>query len=266
MANYTFYLYLLGFSGAIYVLYETVRRYKSAGWILFCILPIVLLPLIVANISSTPDAKTILFLIAKFYSVIAAACLTQICGFTKFGKKKWLYKLIYFLVLLNIFEACLVDLTHGLILNGLAGLLLAATLPTFNQSRIIRSGKTIDFSWNIPKLWIVGYTIWNLLFVYTSFPTMISMHVIILGIALLVGLWRNELWLQARGFTLGVYLCIKYISPQLFSQTLIYNLPSNDLYAILGLLSLAYMFCFVLIPRAFSLYNYYLNKAARSFT
>ncbi len=249
MTNYFLYLYLLGFLGALYLVYEIVRRYQIPGWIVFGVIPLLLSPLIIANISIDAYGESIPFLIVKFYSVMLVAILAQFCRFTKLKEQKWPYRLVYFLVLLNIFEACFEDITHGILINGIAGLLLAATLPTFNQSRIKQTGKVINFEWDTTRLWIIGYTIWNLVFVYNRFPNMIGMHMVILGLALVVGLYRNELWLQARGFILGIYLCSKFIFPQLFTPMQIYTWENSRLFLIFGIISLAYMLLFVFYPK-----------------
>ncbi len=65
-----------------------------------------------------------------------------------------------------------------------------------------------DVAYDIPRIWIVGYTAWNVALILLERHAHIGMHGAILGVALVIGLARPDLWLQTRAYTLGTFLVL----------------------------------------------------------
>ena len=117
--------------------------------------------------------------------------------------KRWALYLVQFLLMVNCAEATVKDFQGGFLLNAAAGFLLTITVPGPDTISVDKDGKWRDFLYNIPILWVLGYTIWNFTFVAGSYPHMYRMHIPILLAALVPVYFDHKLWNQARGFTLG---------------------------------------------------------------
>lgn len=139
---------------------------------------------------------------------------------TSLGKHKIGQWVIYALLATNIFEAVFRDVVSGHpsnYLNAIAGVLLVLTLEKISSIHIDSKKKYRDLSWGGMTLaWIVGYTIWNWVFVYLNFGVQSSIfHLAVLSAPLVVALFDTERWLQVRVFTLGTYFVIFHIVPHL---------------------------------------------------
>ena len=132
----------------------------------------------------------------------------------------------YIFLVVNIFEATMRDIVHGdsaNYLNAFVGILLIATIEKINTIHIDKRGDYKDLHWSGMTLsWIIGYTIWNWVFVYLNYGFQSSLaHIAVLGSALVIGLIDRERWLQARVFTLGTFFIIFHSFPQRSSNILI---------------------------------------------
>ena len=109
----------------------------------------------------------------------------------------------------NILEATAVDWLEGEtqhVFNGIAGLLLIASLPHGWRATRFTTHKPQDLQCRTNRSWIVGYTLWNWAFVVLNYPAYTGYHTAVLLAALIVG-WREpQRWLQTRAATLGVIL------------------------------------------------------------
>ncbi len=127
---------------AIYLLsQEALRRNKRLSWVTFLILPFVLLPWWIAHEEHS------LFGWLKIYSISLSVSWALGVRFTALKEKKWAYVVIYVLLLLNIFEAVVLDIAEGHLLNylnAIAGVLLIVTMPRAHTIRVDETGPYRD--------------------------------------------------------------------------------------------------------------------------
>jgi hypothetical protein len=195
------------------LLYEVFRRSEWLSWAIFLVLPIVFYPF------WKKREKHSLFGWVKLYSVTFSVAFSVFMRFTALQEFDWTYLLIYLLLVLNIVEAILLDISkrsYKHYLNAFAGLALILTLPATSTIRVDTLSIYNDLSWTIPLSWVIGYTIWNLVFVYIQTPQHVAMHTAVLGSALIIGFLSSDLWLQARAYTLGIFLILFFTRKPLF--------------------------------------------------
>ncbi|MCP4135709.1 MAG: hypothetical protein GY754_32375 [bacterium] len=196
--------------------YQLFRRYPITAWIVFLVVPFPLIAVLIKNGLSD------VFIWIKLHSVYFGICCLQAYRTTSLGSKKWLSLVIYLILFFNILEAVIVDITGGqtdFYLNAAAGFLLMITIPgirTISVGKNDEKSRFNDLEWDLPLGWIIGYTIWNLQFIYLNYPGYVFCNFAVLGIPLLIGIINNKHWFQARAFTLGFYLMVIYISNDLF--------------------------------------------------
>lgn len=176
---------------------EILRRYPKALLFFFGIFPFLTLPFWFNRWGGD------WFVIAKVFSVWLASVWKWAIRFTKMAEKTWALYIVQFLLMVNCAEATIKDFQEGNMINAAAGFILVLTVPGPKTISVDKEGKWRDFLYNIPILWVLGYTIWNFTFVAGSYPHMYRMHIPILLAALIPVYFDNRLWNQARGFTLG---------------------------------------------------------------
>ena len=98
--------------------------------------------------------------------------------------------------------------------NSIAGiLLLVGAIPTIPTAHIqdVAPGSLV---WTLNPIWIVGYTIWNITFVYDNYPYSVGRHIMVLLSPLLLSVvwirsnsWDD--WIQLRAYTLAFYFMIR---------------------------------------------------------
>jgi hypothetical protein len=184
------------------------------GIVIFCILPIMLTPW---WIKTNPQIG--IFPWVKLYSVLLSLTWATLARFTKLGHKTWWRQGVACLLIINIFEAIVQDaanshLAHWLVV--VSGILLVVTLPSFSRSiQIDMQSSHLDIIYNgMNRKWIIEYTIWNAAFVFLNFPEVVGHQLAVLLAAALIGLKNPDLWLQARGYTLGASLLLLVSFPQ----------------------------------------------------
>ena len=161
----------------------------------------------------------------KVLSIATGIIWLSLLRTTKLGETKLCQWSVYFFLVVNIFEAVLKDMQTGNIasyFNVASGLLLIATLAKINTIHICKQGQHKDLHWGGMTLsWIIGYTLWNWVFVYLNLGERAIPHLAVLGSALLIGFIDKQRWLQARAFTLGTYFIIfnsfPHLTPSPFS-------------------------------------------------
>jgi hypothetical protein len=197
--------------------YELLRRSAVAAWACFLVLPICLTPYWLGVNASYVD----LFQWIKLYSVFLGACWVTAVRFTAIGHRPWAFHVLFLLLVINIAEAILKDCFSGTAthyLNAAAGLLLVRTLPSgLDTMAVDAHGAHRDLHWRIPLPWIVGYTIWNWVFLYAHYPQHAGSQTAVLASALIVGAIRPERWLQARAITFAVCLLGGLTFPSFFA-------------------------------------------------
>ena len=188
---------------------EILRRSgKWFAWGLFIALPTVLTPYWFRH-----NTDVEFFPWVKLYTIAFSVSWVTALRFTCLGELHWARFCMLLLLGVNIVEAVVQDtfgqhLAHYLVL--LSGILLIVTLPKpLNAIQIDVAGPHRDLQYRgLTRTWIVEYTVWNAVFVYLNFPVIAGYQLATLTAALIVGLISPPLWLQARGYTLGVSLML----------------------------------------------------------
>ena len=138
-------------------------------------------------------------------------------GFWRFFRKDWVLWSLYAVLFLNIAEATLKDFTTGNYFNGIAGVILCATIPLFKlngketgawQFGDKKPGDLLVFT---PHAWNFLYTTWNLAFVFGENPGFFASSFCILMAAELYPILkkRPELYVTARVYTLATHILIR---------------------------------------------------------
>jgi len=180
----------------------------------------------------------------KVLTIALGILLLSVLRNTRLGQTVFVQWATYVFLTVNIMEAVVKDFSTGTIanyLNVVAGILLVLTLDRIDTIRISPTGSK-DVRWTAMTMaWIVGYTIWNWVFVYLNFGFMSSMvHLAVLGSAFVVVLVDKDRWLQARLFTLGTFFMIFHSFPHLGSK--LFEGGINEMLGlVVGLISAGFM-------------------------
>lgn len=130
-------------------------------------------------------------------------------------KKAWPMKVLYAILILNILEAMLQDVSSLNYFNALSGLILIITIPHPKHHWYVgkNDGKTsfAEILADLPLAWCLLYVSWNAAFVYGE---NIAFFASSLCILLVPQIWmfvnkRVDLWLMGRVYTLAVHLLIR---------------------------------------------------------
>ncbi len=214
-------LVLLG----LMLLNEICRRVKWSNYLLFFILPIVLIPL------WSSYGVTYWFKWVKLYSVVGAAALFTLIRFTKVGNMKWAKFGAAAFLAINISEAVMQDFSMGNmanVLNAIGGILSIITLSGWISIHADDS-KEKDMIWPaMTTFWIIAYDVWNIVFVYLNFPGSATAQMMVLIAATLPALFiKKGTWLQARAFTLAGSFMYYFTNPAMFESNVV-AMPRND--------------------------------------
>ncbi len=214
-------LVLLG----LMLLNEICRRVVWSNYLLFFILPIVLIPL-----WSSYDV-TYWFKWVKLYSVVGAAALFTLIRFTKIGNMKWAKFGAAAFLAINILEAVMQDFSMGNtanVLNAIGGILSIITLTGWLSIQADKS-KEKDMIWPaMTTFWIIAYDVWNIVFVYLNFPGSATAQLMVLISATIPALFiKKGTWLQARAFTLAGSFMYYFSNPAMFESNVV-AMPRND--------------------------------------
>ncbi len=191
---------------SLLITYLLFRKFKVFTIISFITLPVMLSPLWYSF------GYFEWFRWVKIYSLVAIILFIYLTRFEGFHENKKIINFIYFLLSLNIFEAVVKDLNNmdlSSVFNIIVGLLLILFLwlPTYDRSR----GTPLDFlSSKLTLPWIVTYTIWNWLFVYSEYIEFSLKHIFVLSVPIIINFFIKNTWLQARAITLGSYIIFSF--------------------------------------------------------
>lgn len=192
------------------LVHEIFRRYPLSSLVLFLAAPLILTPF-----WGLSEESFDWFFWIKIYFIIFGACFLLFLRTREIKRKKWPYYFIYFVLVVNI----LVAVTRMFLFGtwptsflGIAGLLLIATLPSIKSLSVDPAGYQ-DLLWDIPYGWIMGYNIWDWVFVYLIFPYHDAIQFSFLLSPTLICLFNRKLWLQARACTLSFYLIVMFSVP-----------------------------------------------------
>lgn len=213
-------LLILSYLLVIYVTYTLIRRSPWVVLGVFVLAPLVSIPFL---INSKADVNW--FVIAKTYTIVVYLLWIQATRMMKkLSRNKIMLTGIYLLLVINILEAIMRDFQIGSYLNSCAGIFLCITIPLVKDIHIDKEAKHNDLIWNMSRLWVLAYTLWNITFVYGNFPHGPGVHLAVLGVPLMVGLINPKIWLQARVITLATHMMLRlflndYVQSMYFSIT-----------------------------------------------
>ncbi len=205
-------LLIAALAAVYWVFYECGRRCKlKALWVVFGLVPALLAP--VWAWASDLDS----FWWIKMLSVFAGLCWAGWLRFTFAGGIATFRSVVPWILFINVGEAMMVDLLHpgvGHLVNAMAAVMLLLTIPFCEAGvRVDNSSGCRDLHYDLPRSWIVGYTLWNWSFVILNYPAYAGHHLAILSAALIVGCLNPKMWLQVRSATLGLTLLCHASNP-----------------------------------------------------
>jgi len=210
---YALYLCLIVVLGI--VVFLMCRRYLALSWILFLALPILLSPFWVQM--EVNLAFTTWFGWAKLYSItFYAVLLLSILSRNPYAKK-WPFYLVYWMMMLNLIQPVLATgLARSFSINypiTIGGILLMLSTPGINAMRITKE-KVRDFYWELSLPLVIGYTLWDLLFVCILFPMNILLQIAVLLAPLLVLFKNKNLYFFPRVYSLAFYFMFYFTFPE----------------------------------------------------
>jgi len=216
VANYGIFVSMAFYMLFLYLFLEYTRE-KQSFYKWFSILAILSFPLWFINLSSW-------FRWAKTISILIPLCFLTYVRISNDGKhndrlmalkQQWPMWVLYAVLILNIVEASLKDVTLGNPFNALCGIILCVTipLPTKHWRIANNDGKNAfaELIADLPLAWCLLYVTWNAAFVYAENPLFFASSLCIL---LVPEVWmffkkRTDLWLMGRVYTLAIHLLIR---------------------------------------------------------
>jgi hypothetical protein len=207
---------LLAFFVAFVLVADLFRRYRAIALAFFTLsLPSLLAP------------NSDLFMRIKTASVLLPTCFLVYARF-KPRIERFIHRLIYAVIVLNIVEASVIDVKTGNYLNLIAAIALMLALP-FSQKHWEISGRYNDYVVHLPGFWPLLYTSWNLCFLYSARISTFgyALPLLLAPLAYALVLRRTDLYFQARAYTFGFYLFFRAA----FGDAELMNLPEFDLSA-----------------------------------
>jgi hypothetical protein len=200
---------LIALTALLFVAQEVLRR--AGRWVLwgaFLALPAALTPywVRVNEIGTFPWIK--------LYTLLVSVCWFTALRFSALGDRPRARAVVALLLAVNVVEAAALDLLGrgpAHLLNGVAGLLLVATLPrAAGTVRIDAARGRRDLHCNgIGRAWVVAFSVWNGTFVYLNYPQLAGHQAAVLASGLIVAALDPRRWLQARAYTLGADLIVQ---------------------------------------------------------
>lgn len=185
----------------IYISLQLIVNEFSRRSFLFLALFYILIPIYFANEWNEQFSST--FFLVKHYSLLVLiAILILFKKYSYFQKCKIAPLVFYLLLQINILEAVLTDVFAGFYVNGISGVILMITIPIKQKVYVDNKQKTNDLKWDLPLPWIIGYTLWNHIFVYGNYPHYSAVSIATLIATLIIGIINNKLWFQARAYLL----------------------------------------------------------------
>lgn len=126
----------------------------------------------------------------------------------------WVRPAFWIVMAVNIAEAVMAEAADPVQpFNPIAGLVLIACMAGPSTVSARREGPTVEANWALGWDWVVAYTVWNAVFVYSSGAPgeakgiWMWVAILHLGVPLLLTLGRSERWAELRALCLFVVMC-----------------------------------------------------------
>ncbi|MDO5644685.1 MAG: DUF5692 family protein [Dermabacter sp.] len=235
--------------GALIGFNEITRRYRSAAWAIFIILPIILTIFVWPTTAGAGSSTGTWFHWVKVYSALAGCLGFMLLRYhPRFQKNTWMLMFPAAILAINILEACIRDFQVGAMgangvvdgvfmvsgpwnyMNGIAGLINLITICGWTGIIVSRS-KSKDMVWpDMMWFWIIAYDLWNFAYVYNC----VGDHAFYAGAALLISCTipaffiKKGAWLQHRAHTLALWMMFTMAVPTFVSDSQFSVQASND--------------------------------------
>lgn len=189
------------------IAYQMFKVSKGLTLFFFILAPIIVTPLWMTYESLD------WFKWVKAYSLAITVVAITLTKYEKFHSSKKLFNFIYAFLGINIIEALIKDLATLDFVSAInifiGAILVISLIDHDNKVHVDTNSKSKDFI--TPKLdrnWIVVYTFWNWVYVYSQYPEFALKHIAVLSVPLLMELLNRGSWLQARAITLGFHVIV----------------------------------------------------------
>lgn len=246
--NYTL-LNILGvliIVGGLILLNELTRRFKQFSVLIFIFIPIIFTLFVWPKTGDTEVIEGNWFAWVKTYSaLIGVIGFMAIRYSARLRNIKGVMLFPFAILSINIVEAILRDfqvsqynqviennllLQGGAwnILNGIAGILTILTLTAWSKIRVSNTPSK-DLIWaDQTWLYMIGYSLWNLSYVYNCIPDRsFYAGVILLTVALFSGVFiKKGAWLQHRAQTLALFAMFTLTVP-LYQEYAMFSIVST---------------------------------------
>jgi Family of unknown function (DUF5692) len=226
----------------IIVVFGTIMSVRHKYWDIFFtfVFPIAVTTPMVFIFNRFDGFENSTFAIIKLYSVLLSAMLVWFIRYKP--KTVWGRKLRVLAFSINIMEAVIVELSHGFLLNPLAGILILATIPRWETLEVEKGklGKR-KLRWNSPLVWVLAYSIWNYTFSMNLYPSLWFLNTlhILVGLALVL---RDPGWYaQIRAVSLNITFSMMIA----FLPAFDYVMSESDKYGTLGSVENHGLFVFI---------------------
>jgi hypothetical protein len=239
---------------------EVSRYFKIAPYILYFVLPIVLIP---HWLNAGFDGW---FRWIKLYSAVAGGVFFTLYRFNGIDGKKWAKFVVMLILGINIAEAVMQDFSQPNlpnIINAIAGVLCIFTMSRWMGIKRDEQ-KPHDMLWpGMTTLWILAYDIWNITFVYINFPNTVALSFIVLLAPTVAAIWiKKGTYLQARAYTLAIYMMylftFKSFADNSLGLTFVIPLPRSENFVLtLAIISLLFNLVYFILH-----YRWRLTKKA----
>jgi len=246
--NYTL-LNILGvfiIVGGLIMLNELTRRFKQFSVLIFILLPLIFTLFVWPKTGDTEVIEGNWFAWVKTYSALIGVIGFMVIRYS--ARIRNIKGILYFpfaILSINIIEAILRDfqvsqynqviqnnllLQGGAwnILNGIAGILTILTLTAWSKIRVSNTPSK-DLVWaDQTWLYMIGYSLWNLSYVYNCIPDRsFYAGVILLAVALFSGIFiKKGAWLQHRAQTLALFAMFTLTVP-LYQEYAMFSIVST---------------------------------------
>ena len=146
------------------------------------------------------------FVWMKLFSILFACLWAELCATRFLAFPRLIAVSVWLILVANMVEAVVFDVTHGRMLNPIAGVLLIVAAAIAPPPRVEARGPGREVVYDLGWIWIVAYTIWNIGFVYGNTPGILGRNIALLGAALALSAYAGQKsWLLLRAYTYGLF-------------------------------------------------------------